>query len=114
MRDNEIVQEFLVESYENLDRLDRELVSLEKNPNDTETLASNFRTIHIIKGTCRFLGFSKLDAIAHAGEKLPSMSRDGVLQLTPVSTTALLPMVDAVRRMLSSMETTGEEGVMLN
>ena len=31
---DDIVKEFLVESYENLDRLDRDLITLEKNPND--------------------------------------------------------------------------------
>ena len=108
--DNEIVQEFLVESYENLDRLDRELVSLEKNPGDTETLASIFRTIHTIKGTCGFLGFSKLEAVAHVGENLLSKLRDGVLRLSPNATTALLSMVDAVRQMLASIEATGHEG----
>jgi two-component system, chemotaxis family, sensor kinase CheA len=108
--DNEIVQEFLVESYENLDRLDRELVSLEKTPDDTETLASIFRTIHTIKGTCGFLGFSKLEAVAHVGENLLSKLRDGVLRLGPDATTALLSMVDAVRQILTSIETTGHEG----
>ncbi|MGD0511693.1 MAG: Hpt domain-containing protein, partial [Terriglobales bacterium] len=55
MSDSDIVKEFLVESYENLDRLDRELVGLEKNPNDRDALSSIFRTIHTIKGTCGFL-----------------------------------------------------------
>ncbi len=108
--DNEIVQEFLVESYENLDRLDRELVSLEKTPGDTEILASVFRTIHTIKGTCGFLGFSKLEAVAHVGENLLSKLRDGVIRLNPNATTALLSMVDAVRQMLASIEATGQEG----
>jgi len=49
--DDEIVREFLLESNENLDRLDRELVSLEKEPSNRETLSSIFRTIHTIKGT---------------------------------------------------------------
>jgi len=48
---DEIVREFLLESNENLDRLDRELVSLEKDPRNRETLSSIFRTIHTIKGT---------------------------------------------------------------
>jgi two-component system, chemotaxis family, sensor kinase CheA len=52
MGDNDIVKDFLVESYENLDRLDRDLVGLEKNPHDREALAGVFRTIHTIKGTC--------------------------------------------------------------
>jgi two-component system chemotaxis sensor kinase CheA len=110
MSDTEIVQEFLVESYENLDRLDQELVSLEKNPGDVETLASIFRTIHTIKGTCGFLGFSKLEAVAHVGENLLSKLRDGLARLTPESTTALLAMFDAVRQILASIETTGQEG----
>ena len=36
MSDSDIVQDFLQESYENLDRLDRELVGFEKNPRDAE------------------------------------------------------------------------------
>lgn len=48
---DEIVREFLVESNENLDLLDRELVNLEKDPGNRETLSSIFRTIHTIKGT---------------------------------------------------------------
>ena len=44
MSDSDIVQDFLVESYENLDRLDRDLVGLEKNPQDREALAGVFRT----------------------------------------------------------------------
>ena len=51
----EIVHEFLVESYENLDQLDRDLIVLEKDPTDRARLASIFRTIHTIKGTCGFL-----------------------------------------------------------
>ena len=57
---DDIVKEFLVESYENLDRLDRDLITLEKNPKDSDILASIFRTIHTIKGTSGFLGFGKL------------------------------------------------------
>src|SRR5712692_8925747 len=67
--DGEIVKEFLVESYENLDRLDRDLVGLEKNPHDAEALAGVFRTIHTIKGTCGFLGFNKLEKVAHVGRE---------------------------------------------
>lgn len=110
MSDSDIVQEFLIESYENLDRLDRELVGLEKNPDDAAALASVFRTIHTIKGTCGFLGFNKLEAVAHVGENLLTRLRDRELTLTPEITTALLSMVDAVRQMLSSIESMGQEG----
>jgi two-component system chemotaxis sensor kinase CheA len=107
---DDIVKEFLVESYENLDRLDRDLITLEKNPNDREVLWSVFRTIHTIKGTSGFLAFDKLGAVAHAGESLLGRLREGELRLNPEITTALLATVDAVRQMLASIEAAGVEG----
>jgi two-component system, chemotaxis family, sensor kinase CheA len=107
---DEIVREFLVEGNENLDTLDRELVQLEKDPQDRATLASVFRTIHTIKGTCGFLGFTKLEAVAHVGENLLSRLRDLELLLNPDITTALLRMGDAVRQMMLSIEAIGNEG----
>ncbi len=110
MNDSDIVKDFLQESYENLDRLDRELVGLEKNPRDADALASVFRTIHTIKGTCGFLGFDKLEKVAHVGENLLTRLRDGKLLLNPEITTGLLGMVDAVRQMLKEIESTGQDG----
>jgi len=107
---DEITKEFLVESYENLDRLDRDLVSLEKEPHSKETLGSIFRTIHTLKGTSGFLGFGKLEAIAHVGENLLGKLRDGLLVINPDITNALLSTVDAVRYMLSQIEETGQPG----
>ena len=110
MSDSDIVKDFLVESYENLDRLDRELVGLEKNPTDRDALASVFRTIHTIKGTCGFLAFNKLEKVAHVGESLLTLLRDGKLTLNPEITTGLLNMVDAVRQMLGEIQSTGQDG----
>src|SRR4029077_14165672 len=110
MSETEIVKDFLVESYENLDRLDRDLVGLERNPHDQEALAGVFRTIHTIKGTCGFLGFNKLEKVAHVGENLLTRLRDGQLTLNPELTTGLLSMVDAVREMLKEIGSTGKDG----
>ena len=107
---DDIVKEFLVESYENLDRLDRDLVVLEKDPRATETLGSIFRTIHTLKGTSGFLGYGRLEAVAHVGENLLSKLRDGVLIINPEITSALLATVDAVRLMLGEIEKTGQPG----
>jgi two-component system, chemotaxis family, sensor kinase CheA len=110
MSESDIVKDFLIESHENLDRLDRELVELEKNPANKGALASIFRTIHTIKGTCGFLRFNKLEKLTHVGENLLSRLRDGALTLTPEITTALLDTVDAVRQMLEHIERDGSEG----
>jgi two-component system chemotaxis sensor kinase CheA len=107
---DDIVKEFLVESYENLDRLDREFVTLEKNPGDRDMLASIFRTIHTIKGTSGFLAFNKLGAVAHVGESLLMRLRDGQLALNQEITNALLATVDAIRQMLEKIEASGGEG----
>ena len=81
--DQEMIREFLVESHENLSRLDQDLVELEKRPNDTGLLSSIFRTIHTIKGACGFLAFTILEAITHKAETLLSQLRDGQRALTP-------------------------------
>ena len=107
---DEVVAEFLVESHENLDQLDREFVALEGDPTQRPRIAAIFRTIHTIKGTAGFLGFSRLEGLTHAGESLLSVLRDGELTLTPEITTALLGMVDGVRRLLSRISDSGEEG----
>jgi two-component system chemotaxis sensor kinase CheA len=108
--DAEILKEFLVESYENLDRLDREFVALEQDPSERTKLGSIFRTIHTLKGTAGFLELPKLEALAHAGENVLSLLRDGKLALTPEITSALLSMVDGVRAMLRCLETDATEG----
>jgi len=105
-----IISEFLTESYENLDQLDQDLVDLEANPEEKSLLASIFRTIHTIKGTCGFLGFTKLESIAHVGENLLSKLRDGELEMTQDIANSLLTMVDAVREILSNIEDDRSEG----
>jgi len=107
---DEVVREFLVESHEGLDQLDRDLVALEKDPASKDRLASIFRTIHTIKGTCGFLSFGRLESVAHVGENLLSRLRDGRLTLNAEITSTLLAMVDAVRRMLADIESTGSDG----
>ena len=107
---DDLLKEFLIESTENLDQLDRDLVALEKDPASPQTLGSIFRTIHTIKGTCGFLAFGKLEALTHAGENLLSRLRDGQLTLNPEITTVLLAMVDAVRQMLAAIEATSTDG----
>jgi two-component system chemotaxis sensor kinase CheA len=108
--DQETIREFLVESDENLSRLDQDMVELEKHPKDTALLGSIFRTIHTIKGACGFLAFSTLESITHKAESLLSQLRDGKRELTPVLVSLILETVDATRKVLASIEATGKEG----
>jgi two-component system chemotaxis sensor kinase CheA len=103
-------REFLIESHENLDQLDVDLVDLEKSPDPREALGRIFRTLHTIKGSCAFLGFPRLEAVAHAGEGLLSKLRDGQVALSPAITSGLLRMVDTIRNILKIIEHTGSDG----
>ncbi len=106
----EVIQEFLVESNEGLDRFDRDLIALEKDKTSRELLDSIFRAVHTIKGTGGVLGFEKLVSISHVGESVLSRMRDGALVLSPEIATVLLAMADSLRRMLENIATAGNEG----
>src|SRR5579859_1185813 len=108
--DQEMIREFLVESHENLSRLDQDLVELEKHPHDRDLLSSIFRTIHTIKGACGFLAFSVLEAITHQAETLLSQLRDGRRELNPALVYLILETVDATRKVLAAIEASGKEG----
>ncbi len=107
---DEAIQEFLVESDENLSQVERDLLELENHPDGQDILANIFRAIHTVKGTCSFLGYSKLESLAHTGETLLSLLRDGDISLTPTITSALLKMVDAIRQMLTCIQENGNDG----
>jgi two-component system, chemotaxis family, sensor kinase CheA len=111
MQDNsEFIAEFLVESGENLDQLDRDLLALERSPADAQLVAGVFRSIHTIKGNSGFFGFSKLGALAHAGEHLLGRIRDGAAVFDARTAAPLYTLVDAVRTILASIRETGAEG----
>ena len=107
---DDIVREFLVESYENLDQLDRDLVALEEQPGSRPLLSSVFRTIHTIKGTSGFLAFGRLERVTHVGESLLVELRDGKRSMDQRTTDVLLAMVDKVRELLGAIEADGTEG----
>ena len=110
MQDDDILQEFLIESSENLVRLDHEMVELERSPQDRDLLASIFRTIHTIKGTCGFFGFGRLGAVAHIAENILNELRNGTRDLDTPLASLLLAAIDAIKKILASIEVSHTEG----
>src|SRR5271170_4968352 len=104
------VREFLIESNENLGILDCEIVELEKNPADEQLIASVFRTIHTIKGTCGFFGFEILGSITHIAENILGQVREMQRPMTPELVSLVLQTVDVVKHVLGNIEERGEEG----
>ena len=107
---DDIMREFLVECCEALDRMDRDLVALEQQPGSTAILGQIFRTIHTIKGSSGFLALPKLESIAHVGESLLSLLRDGKRALDAEATSALLAMADAIREIVGNLGANLGEG----
>ena len=94
---DELLEEFITEACENLEKLDNDLVTLEKEPNDNGLLSNIFRTIHTIKGACGFIGLTRLEKIAHSGENLLGKFRDGEMEVTPDAITLILACVDTIK-----------------
>ena len=106
----DVLKDFLQESFENLDRVDSELIELEERPDNRDLLSSIFRSMHTIKGTCGFFGFDKLEKVTHIGENLLVKLRDGEYSMNEQIATGLLAMVDAVRAMLHEISAHGHDG----
>ncbi|MDE3187430.1 MAG: chemotaxis protein CheW [Acidobacteriota bacterium] len=107
---DELTREFLIESQEGLDRMERCLTDLEERPEETSLLAEIFRSVHTIKGTTGFLGFKRLEKLAHAGENLLGLLREGRLCASASIITGLLQLLDGLRSILRTIEAEGHEG----
>src|SRR6201996_3315222 len=90
--------------------MERCLTELEIRPEDTGLLGEIFRAVHTIKGTTGFLGFDRLEKLAHAGEHLLGALRDGRLAVTSDLISGLLHLLDGLRAILLLIEETGGEG----
>ncbi len=109
--EDDILKDFLAESKENLELLDQQFVELEQDPENSELIKSIFRTIHTIKGTSGFFGFTTLEGIAHFAEDILSKLRDGVVEINEDITTMLLQSVDYIKAILAELEQNGKEPV---
>ena len=79
----QLINDLLIESFEGLDRFDRELLVIENGASAPETMNVIFRVIHTIKGTAGCLGLTRIESLSHVGENLLSFVREG--KVTPSS-----------------------------
>jgi two-component system chemotaxis sensor kinase CheA len=107
---DELTREFLIESQEGLDRMERCLTELEERPKDAGLIGDIFRSVHTIKGTTGFLGFKRLEKLAHAGENLLGLLREGKLTADRPTITGLLKLMDGLRSILKTIEVESSEG----
>lgn len=100
---DEIVQDFLVEAGEILERLDGQLVSLETKTDDVELLNAVFRNFHTIKGGAGFLAIEPLVDICHQAENVFDVLRRGQQTITTELMDCILLTFDAIHSMFEQV-----------
>ena len=105
--DPSLVQDFLVESEELLQRMDQDMVALESAPEDADLLNRIFRALHTIKGTSGFLGFEAVVRLSHRAEDVLNALRKGEAQFMRPTIDALLATRDFLGRMLADIRAGG-------
>ncbi len=106
--EDDIVQDFLVESREILESLSEQLVDLEQRPDDRELLNSVFRGFHTIKGGAGFLNLDALVEVCHRTEDLFNLLRQGDKSVSPELMDVVLQALDVVQSQFSEMESGAE------
>jgi two-component system, chemotaxis family, sensor kinase CheA len=106
---SEAAREFVIECYENLDLMEKDLLALEQNPAAVNLIRGIFRTMHTVKGGAGFLGLGRLEKLGHAAESLLGRLRDGELTLTSSLATMLLATVEKCREGLKILEANGND-----
>ncbi len=109
--EEDILQDFITEAKESLEKLDEEFVELEQDPQNTEILKSIFRTMHTLKGTAGFFGFKTLEGIAHFAEDILSKLRDGLVVADEEIIDMLLQAVDHIKAIVAHIEEHKQEPV---
>ena len=108
----EILQDFLVESFELVEKLDEDLVELENNPEDLELLNGIFRVAHTVKGASSFLNFDVLTHLTHHMEDVLNKARHGELIITPDIMDVVLESIDLMKALLNTIrDTSADAGV---
>ncbi len=102
--DIEILGDFIVESRENLETIELNLIELEQSPGDMDIINSIFRPFHTIKGVSGFLNLNKMNSLCHHTENLIDSARDGRLVIDNEITDIILESVDTTKLMLDEAE----------
>ncbi len=108
---DDLLTDFLTETNESLAELDVALLTLERTPDDADTLSLIFRLVHTIKGTCGFLGLPRLERVAHAAENVLGKLRDRELTVTPAIVSQVLAALDQIKMIVTTLGVSGAEPV---
>lgn len=100
---DDLITEFIAESREMLQALERGLVAWERDPGDREQLSEIFRFVHTVKGNCGFFDLPRLEALAHAAEDALGDVRAGKRAIDSGLVNAVLAVLDRIGEMVEAI-----------
>ncbi len=103
-QDRELLGDFILESRDHLAQLEVQMITLEKEPGNTEAIHTVFRAFHTIKGLAGFLDLADMREVAHETETLLGQAREGELTITADAVDAVLASADFLQAWLNHLD----------
>jgi chemotaxis protein histidine kinase CheA len=106
---DDLLKDFIDETESGLLALEDSLKSLEESPHNQEALYNAFRIMHTLKGSSRFLKFSRLEGVSHEAENLLSTFRDRKKAASRESLDPIYETIETIKDILTFLEIKGRE-----
>jgi len=110
IEDVELLADFINEAQEHIETLDQELLNIESDATNRDSLNSLFRAFHTIKGVAGFLNLDDIRELSHASEDLLDSARKGKILLENSIVDVVFNAVDKLKELLSALSSGLEEG----
>jgi two-component system chemotaxis sensor kinase CheA len=107
MNQAELLDQFIVEAREVLEKIGQRLLDVEREPANAEWLNDLFRHVHTLKGNCGLFEFKALERVVHAGEDLLDRVRNQTLAYSGPIADALLEAMDYALELVDAIEAEG-------
>jgi two-component system chemotaxis sensor kinase CheA len=101
---------FLDESREHLQNLNTQIMNLEQNPDDMDTVNEIFRAAHSLKGMAGTMGYKRMQNLTHDMENVFSEVRNGTIKIQPNMVDILFQCLDALEEYVNTIQETSDEG----
>ena len=107
---NQYLEIFLDETKEPLESLNTQLLKLEQEPEDVDTINEIFRAAHSLKGMAGTMGYKRMQALTHDMENVFSEIRNGSMKVNSNLIDTLFQCLDALEEYTSNIQETADEG----
>ncbi len=101
---------FIDETREHLQSLNEQILVLEREPENVDTINEIFRAAHSLKGMAGTMGYKRMQRLTHDMENVFSEIRNGKMKASPKLVDVLFKGLDALEQYLDVIVNSGDEG----